>query len=182
MIIGQLIFMNELKMRYLKKYEKIIPFFGIIICLTAMFTPTAYFENIIWNHQIINWIWGLYQDTFNSTITGGFYEDLQQFVPSFIASSIILSSLLIISIGLIKIKYDLNRGKIKLHIIIIPAICVICSTIFWMVMMEIAEQEIYDISMWNRYVPGFGLIGLFTGASLIIIWSIITKFIKNPSN
>lgn len=37
-----------------------------------------------------------------------------------------------------------------------------------MIMMEIAELEIYDLSMWKRYTPNFGVIGMFLGTSLII--------------
>lgn len=165
-------------MRDLKKYAWIVPYLGILTCSIAIFTPAAYFENVIWNHKIIFWIWGLFQDTFNSTVTVGFYQDSLQLLPSIIGSSIILASILIIAIGLIKDRNNFNKGSINLSKYIIPAICIICSTIFWMIMMEIAERNIYDVSMWGRYVPSFGVIGLFIGASLIIFWSLLTKFTK----
>ena len=167
-------------MRDLKRFVWIIPYLGIITCSIAILTPTAFFENVIWNHEIINWIWGYFLDTFNSTVSGGFYSDPIQLVSSVITSSIIFASILIITLGLIKSRDNIKKGSINLSIYIIPAVSIIISTIFWMVMMETAERNIYDISMWGRYVPGFGVIGLFIGASLIIFGSLFTKFIRRP--
>lgn len=167
-------------MQNLKRKVWIISYLGIMLCSIAMLTPAAFFENVIWNHEIINWIWGFFQDTFNSTVSGEFYRDLNQLVPSVIASSIIIVSILIIALGLVKHRDELKMGIIDLPKYIIPAIFIISSTIFWMVMMEIAERNIYDISMWGRYVPGFGVIGMFIGAGLIILGSLLTKFIKEP--
>ena len=47
-------------------------------------------------------------------------------------------------------------------------------------MMEIAERNLYDLSMWGRYVPGFGVIGLFIGAGLIIFGGLIIRLNKTP--
>ena len=165
-------------MRDLKTYIWVGPYLGIILCSIALFAPAAFFENIIWNHEIINWIWGLFQDTFNSYVTNGFYEDPLQLIPSVITSSVILISILILCMGLVKHRDDLKKGSINLSTYIIPAVCIIISAIFWMVMMEIAERSIYDLSMWDRYVPSFGVIGLFIGAGLIIFGSLIIKFIR----
>jgi len=85
---------------------------------------------------------------------------------------------LYVSAGLIKRRNDLKEGRVKLPEYIIPAICIVSSLIFWMVGMEIAEGNIYDISMWGRYIPGFGVIGLFVGSFLIIIGSLLTKYNK----
>jgi hypothetical protein len=148
------------------------------VCLIALFTPAAYFENVIWNHQIINWIWGYFHDTYNSVVTTGLYEYPIQFGPSIVATSLIIISILYVGGGLILRRKDLKMGIIKLPEYIIPAICIISSVIFWMAGMEIAEQNIWGISMWGRYIPGFGVIGLFLGAFMIIIGSFMTKFIK----
>ena len=165
-------------MRDLKRDVWIVPYLGLIMCSIALFTPAAFFENIIWNHEIIKWMMGFFQNTFNSIVNIGFYEEALQLVPSVIASSIVILSILIIGIGLSKHRNDLKEGSISLPNYIIPAIFIIGSTIFWIVMMEIAEWNIYDLSMWGRYVPGFGVIGLFIGAGLIIFGSLITKFIR----
>jgi hypothetical protein len=165
-------------MRNLKTFVWVILYLGVFVCSIALFTPAAFFENIIWNHKIINWIWGLFQDTFNSAVTSSFYEDPIQLVPSVITSSIVLISILFLGIELLRHRDNLKKGLINLFIYVIPAACIIFSTIFWMVMMEIAERSIYDISMWSRYVPGFGVLGLFIGASLIIFRSVLTKLIK----
>ena len=167
-------------MRDLKRDVWIVPYLGLIMCLIALFTPAAFFENIIWNHENIKWMMGFFQDTFNSIVNVGFYEEALQLVPSVIASSIVILSILIIGIGLSKHRNDLRKGSINLTYYIILAICIIGSTIFWIVMMEIAERNTYDLSMWGRYVPGFGVIGLFIGAGLIIFGSLITKFMRTP--
>ena len=165
-------------MRDLKSFAWIVPHLGLVMCLIALITPAAYFENIIWNHEIIKWMMGFFQNTFNSIVNVDFYEEAVQLVPSVIASSIVIISILIMAVGLVKHRNDLSKGSINLLNYIIPAICIISSTIFWMVMMEIAERNIYDLSMWGRYIPGFGVIGLFIGAGLIIFGSLITKFIR----
>ncbi|MHA1933072.1 MAG: hypothetical protein ACW96X_11050 [Promethearchaeota archaeon] len=41
--------------------------------------------------------------------------------------------------------------------------------------MEIAELSIYDLSMWDRYIPNFGVIGMFLGAGFIITGFIVIK-------
>ena len=165
-------------MRESKTFIWVIPYLGLIICIVALFTPTAYFENIFWNHEIINWIWGFYQDTYNSIVTTAFYEEPIQILPSIISCIIIVFSIIIIGLCLIRYNKDIRRGLIKLPIYLVLALCVIASVILWMVMMENAEQTIWGISMWGRYIPGFGLIGLFLGAILIIIGSFLIKFIK----
>jgi len=45
-------------MRNLKRDVWIVPYLGIMTCSIAMLTPTAFFENVMWNHELINWIWG----------------------------------------------------------------------------------------------------------------------------
>jgi len=168
------------KMRDMKTYVWILPYLGVIMCIVAMFAPAAYFENVIWNHQITIWIWGTFQDTFNSVVTVGIYSYPIQFVPSVVASALIILSILYIGVGLIRHRNDLKKGSINLAEYVIPAICIVSSLIFWMVGMEIAERNIYDISMWGRYIPGFGVIGLFIGACLIILGSVLTKYVKTP--
>ena len=123
--------------------------------------------------------YGVYfQDTFNTVVTAGFYENPIQFAPSFTATALIILSILYIGRGLIKRRKDLIKGEVKLPEYLVPSICIISSIIFWMVGMEIAERNIYSISMWSRYIPGFGIIGLLIGANLIIFGSILNKYLK----
>lgn len=164
-------------MRNLKTFFWLLPCIGLILCSIALFTPAAYFENVIWNHEIIKWILGFFQNTFNSIVNVNFYEDSLQLVPSIVTSSIVILSILIIALAMVIDRNDLKKGSINLFKYIIPAICIIISTIFWMSMMEFAERTMYDLSLWNRYVPGFGVIGLFIGACLIIFGSVLTKSI-----
>jgi hypothetical protein len=41
--------------------------------------------------------------------------------------------------------------------------------------MEIAELQLYGISFWLRYLPYFGLIGMFLGAGIIICGFFLLK-------
>ena len=165
-------------MRELKAYIWVIPYLGLIICLVALFTPTAYFENVFWNHEIINWIWGFYQDTYNSIVTIAFYDEPIKILPSIILSTVIVISILVCGTCLIRDNKDIRKGLIKLVIYVGSALCVIASVILWMVMMEIAERTIWGISMWGRYIPSFGVIGLLLGSVTIIIGSLLIKYIK----
>ncbi len=166
-------------MRNFKGYSWIIPILGNITCSIALFSPAAFFENIVWHHQITNWIWGYYSDKLNLTITSGFYTNPLQFFPSIISSLIICSSILMIFIGLIKDKSILKQGSFNFSKYILFGIVIITSTILWLMMMEFAEVQIYDLSMWSRYKPCFGVIGLFLGGALIILGSILTKFLTS---
>jgi len=136
-----------------------IPFVGVVICIIALFTPAAFFENQIWNHTIYVWIWGYNIDKLVSvydqsvSIDSHFYPYPLQLLPSLISSSIILISIIIIAIGVYKHRNDFRDGKIKITQSLIPAILIIICTIIWMLTMEIAELSIYDLSMWDRYIP-----------------------------
>jgi hypothetical protein len=85
-------------------------------------------------------------------------------------------SIFISGIGLLKNRKTTKSGIVNLLVYILPALCIIIILICWMVMMEIVEQTIWGISMWQHYISGFGIIGLFTGASLIIIGSLLIKY------
>jgi len=74
-----------------------------------------------------------------------------------------------------KHRNDLKKGIIKLTTSLIPAILTIISMITWMILMEIAELRLYDLSMWNRYLPSFGVLGMFLEAGLIISGSFLIK-------
>lgn len=166
---------------YFKKYIYIIPYLGLGLCWLALLFPAAYFENVLYHHQIIKWIWGFYQDTLSLDVNIGFYS-----FPLQIYSSIIISSINVICLLTVLIIFYLNKnqvkdGTIKLFKYILPPIVVIISTIIWMLMMEVSEQLIYGISLWGRYIPCFGLIGIFLGAVLIIIGTILIKIMKNRS-
>ena len=41
--------------------------------------------------------------------------------------------------------------------------------------MQLAESVIYNLSMWNRYIPNFGVIGMFLGSSLIICGFVLIR-------
>jgi len=168
-------------LRNLKNYIWTLPFIGALICIISFFTPAAYFENIVWNHTIINWIWGYYYDKLVSrydqsiTIENGFYSEPIQFISSFITSVIIVFCILIIILYSYKNRTNLKNGIIKSITSLFPAVIIIISTITWMIMMEIAELQIYGLSMWDRYTPNFGLIGMYIGATVIIVGFILIK-------
>ena len=125
--------------------------------MIAFFFPTAYFKSIpnpSWNHEITTWIFGYFIDIRNEIITYGFYTNLLILIPSSIFSSIILISLLVISINFFLKRKYLEKGSILNTIL---AMIMIISVFFWMMMMEIAEQEIYNLSFWNRFTICFGV-------------------------
>ena len=47
--------------------------------------------------------------------------------------------------------------------------------------MEIAELLIYDLSMWNRFLSSFGVIGMFIGAGIIISGFVLIKKIDQET-
>jgi hypothetical protein len=162
-------------MKDIKNYFWLIPFIGGIICLIAFLTPTAIFENIIWNHSIHNWIWGYFYETLGLTSVSRFYNDPLQLISSVIASTIIITCIMIILALNIKNRNSLKKGIISSASSLVPAILIIITTATWMIMMEIAELQLYDLSMWGRYLPNFGLIGMFLGAGLIISGFLLLK-------
>jgi hypothetical protein len=161
-------------MRDIKNYFWIIPFIGIIVCVTAFLTPTAFFENVTWNHTIYNWIWGYFRGQIisqfdqSSTIESRFYDNPIQLISSILASAIIITCIMIITVSSYRQKDNLKKGIIKPATSLFPAIIIILTTSIWMIMMEIAELLLYNLSMWNRYFPSFGVIGMFLGAGIII--------------
>ena len=165
----------------IKLYFWMIPFVGVVICSIALFTPAAFFENQIWNHTIYVWIWGYNVNKLVSvfdqsvSIDSQFYSHSLQLIPSLISSSIIIISIIIIAFSVYKHRKDFRDGKIKITQSLIPVILIIISTIIWMLSMEIAELSIYDLSMWDRYIPNFGVIGMFLGAGFIITGFIVIK-------
>jgi hypothetical protein len=159
---------NPEKMKKIKNIIWFLPFAGIIIITFAFFTPTAFFENRAWNHTLSNWIWGFYYDQLNQTITIGFYSNPLQFLPSVISSVIIILCLGIIGFSSFKHIKDFKNGRIEVNYTVIPSFLIIIVVVIWMIMMEIAELVIYDLSMWNRYIPNFGVIGMFLGTLTIL--------------
>lgn len=156
-------------MRHSKYYLWTTPYIGAIICLIAFFTPSAFFENIVWNHIIYNWMWGFYYERLPSgTITSRFYTNPLQLISSVLASIIIITCILIILILNYKSRNELKKGIIRPFTTILPSILIIITTLIWMIMMEIAELQLYSLSMWGRYFINFGVIGMFLGAGLTI--------------
>ena len=168
-------------MKHLKYYLWAIPFVGTTICLIALFTPAAFFENIVWNHEIYNWIWGYFYEKLPlGDIVSRFYTDPLQLISSLLASIIIITCILIVIMSNYKNRNDLKKGIVNPSTLIIPSILIIITTSMWMILMEIAELQLYDISMWNRYIAHFGVIGMFIGAGLNITgFFLIKKFFSS---
>ena len=108
-------------MEDINHYFWIIPFIGLVICIIAIFTPAAFFENQIWNHTIYVWIWGYYIDKIvyvydqSVSINSQFYSHPLQLLPSLIASSIIIISIIIIAFSIYKHRIHYRDGKIKIN-------------------------------------------------------------------
>ncbi|MHA2325642.1 MAG: hypothetical protein ACXACB_09595 [Promethearchaeota archaeon] len=179
-------------MKDIKQYFWMIPLLGAVTCFIAFITPVASFENRIWNHTIYVWIWGFYFDRLVSvfdqsvSIDTQFYTHPLQITPSLVFSSIIIVCITFVIYSTYKHRKDYKDGKTKAIQSVIPGLIIIICVIIWMVMMEFAELSIYDLSMWNRYIPNFGLIGLYLGAGLMIVGFLLIKKFKltdaSPNN
>ncbi len=163
-------------MRDLKNHLWTLPFIGIIICFTSLLTPTAFFENTFWNHLIYNWLWGYFYEKLPSDVViRRFYNDPLQLFSSIFATIIIIVCLLIIITSFYKNRDKLKSGIINPFTSILPSIFIIIIMSIWMITMEIAELQLYGISFWLRYLPNFGLIGMFLGAGIIICGFLLIK-------
>ena len=162
-----------------EKYVWIIPYLGTVLCWIALPFPAACFENVIYNHQIVSWMWGFFEDIFNLLRISDFYSYPLQINTSIAVSIINVISLIFLSAVLIVKRKQVKKGTLKsTKYILLPSI-IIMSTMIWMISMEISEQQIWSISFWGRYVPCFGLLGLLFGAILVIVGIILIKVVKN---
>ena len=169
-------------MRDLKNYIWILPFVGVFTCIISLFTPAAFIENRYWDHIIIKWMWGYYHDNRvfsiggqGLTVESRFYSDPLQLLSSVTFSLIIIVCIGIMGLSAYKHRNDFKNGIIKKKYSLFPALVIIISVIMWMIMMEIAELVIYDLSMWTRYTPNFGVIGMFIGTILIITGFVVIR-------
>ncbi len=104
-----------------------------------------------------------------------FYSDPLQLLSSVIFSIIIIICIGVIGLSAYKHRKDFKNGIILKKYSLIPALIIIISVITWMILMELAESVIYNLSMWNRYIPNFGVIRMFLGASLIICGFVLIR-------
>ncbi len=171
-------------MNKLEKLALFLLFSGVILCIISIFTPAAFFENRAWDHTIIYWLWGFKYEKFvhyhdeRDFIINTFFSHPLQLVPSIISTGLIVVSLVFIVKSMYGYRKNIiNNLRMKKQTLG-PIIILILSIITWIVMMEVAELFIYDVSMWNRYIPSFGVIGMFLGAGLIICGFFVIKKVR----
>lgn len=155
----------------IRKYLWILCVIGALLSIISIMTPTSYNDTAtplyyVWMTQI-----GIDADPISIYLLR---QDLILVLISWIlVFSIISCSLITITLTNVYIRNALNLKKLNWKLLIM-AVIIIGSTLFWIFMME-SFYNIYGYHHWiasgGGYSPYFGVIGPFIGASLIIIGS-----------
>lgn len=190
----------------IKDYIWPIPIIGGIFSIISILCPAAYFNysdphDLFLMRQIGLWMWNLicisynlssyiFQDWhFGGSISyygspGGVYLDFSGFSLLFglVFSCIIIisSSLTIFYANQVRIRKIEPSKAIKLWFLL--AIIMITSVIGWILTQEffIQHTSTYDdmpFSFWAHFIPGFGVIGPFIAAALILINILLAKIL-----
>ena len=159
----------------IRKYLWILNLIGGIIILISIMTPTSYNDTTptlyyVWMTQI-----GLDVEPFAIFLLR---TDLMLVTISTILALIIFSSaLMTITLTSIYLRASLPYKKLQWKMLVL-AILVIASTLFWIIMMESFYNE-YGFNHWSAtgggYSPFFGVIGPFVGAVFIVLGSFVRR-------
>lgn len=172
----------------LKKYNWIFPFVGSLIIIFAFLTPAAInLDNT--NKQI--WMCGL--STNNSNNSMSIIDDGNVFIGSIVCSIFII----FISIVTVKSSNKVRKGGIYMETVekawFVESVLIIVLEIIWMLLLNLLiTKTIVSVSsnkeglvltaetfrFWEYHVPGFGVIGIFLGASLIMVGAILKKKLR----
>jgi len=158
-----------------RKYLWILSLVGGIIIIISIFTPTSYNDTTptlyyVWMTQI-----GVDADPLTIYLLR---TDLELVIISTILAVIIFSSsLMVITLTSIYLRASLPYKKLQWKMIIL-ALLVIISTLYWIIMMESFYNE-YGFNHWvatgGGYSPFFGVIGPFIGASFVVVGSFVRR-------
>ena len=154
-----------------RKYLWIFNIIGGILSVISVLTPTSFNDTtptlyFVWMTQI-----GVDIDPLSIYLLR---TDMLLVLVSWILFLIIAScSLITVTLSSVYIRASLNLKKLRWKLII-SAVLIIASTLFWIFMME-AFYNTYGYNHWitigGGYSPYFGVIGPFIGAILLIIGS-----------
>lgn len=179
----------------IKDYIWPLPSIGGIISIIAILCPAAYFTyrnsgSFFYIRNVELWMWNLtYDSIFGWSFSLGIYSG---YIDLYLTSNFfnlifgLIFSCIIIMISSITIFYanQVRKRKIKpskaIKFWFLFAIIMITSVIGWMLAQEflIQQNSTYNdipFSFWTHFTPGFGVIGPFIGALLILINILLAK-------
>lgn len=162
----------------IKKYLWIFSFMGGLIILISFLTPAATFAYQLSSLYSEFYRWMLdfyiafdYIDGILTTIRIGLNTSFTGYISFTLSFLIIgLNTYLLIS----SIRYKKITLSPKMNWLVFPILTVML-TIAWMVMKEVSTISSHNHSFWGLLRPGFGIIGLFTGAGLEILGYVFLK-------
>ena len=160
----------------IKKNIWAFPFIGGIIALISFMTPAAvfFYQYPTYSTEFYRWMLDFYvsfvfYESGVQTIRVGLNTSLTGYISFTCSFLIILFNILIV----ISANRD-RKGKKVLKINkLVLALSTVILTILWMVMKEISTINSFNHSFWGLLSPGFGVIGLFLGAGLVIVGFIL---------
>jgi len=174
----------------IKDYVWPLPSIGGIISIIAILFPAAYCFNA--SRHLELWMWNLINWSGDWHFGGGFFYYSGAFIHLnfnffslinglvFSCIIILISSLIIFYANQVR-KRKVNPSKaIKLWFLF--AIIMITSVIGWILVQEfiIQQSSTYNdmpFSFWTHFTPGFGVIGPFIAALLILINILLAKIL-----
>lgn len=182
-----------------KDYLWPLPSIGGIISIIAILCPAAYFnygnpDSFFGLKYVELWMWNLTKSYIRGWSFGlgfGYHSGYIDIYLSTINFSLIFGlvfSCIIIIISSFTIFYanQVRKRKVKpskaIKFWFLSAIIMITSVIGWMLAQEFAIQQTstyndIPFSFWTHFTPGFGVIGPFIAALLILINILLAKIL-----
>ena len=164
-----------------KNYFWIAPLLGGVLSLIALLTPATYLS--MYGEYFYVWMWGLVSIKLYDPYDDIYYTDTQLtdnvrlLIPSIICSIFIFifAVILIASANLNRTgKKEFNELKRSWYGL---SFLSIITTAAWMISYEIIIYIEISQSFWNVMDPGFGVIGIFLGALISIIGTIVANYL-----
>jgi glucan phosphoethanolaminetransferase (alkaline phosphatase superfamily) len=154
------------------------PLVGGLIIIISFLTPAATFtyQESSFYSEFYRWMLDFYiaydyMDGILTTTRFGLSTSITGHI-SYIISFLIIGLTIFLLISVIRYK---KRGLLPKINWLGFSILIMILTIAWMVMKEVSTILSYNHSFWGLLSPGFGIIGLFSGAGLEIIGYISFK-------
>ena len=161
-----------------EKYYWVFPFTGSIIILISFLTPAAYFiyQTPTYSTDFYRWMLDFYMSHVYEYGIHSYYMDINTSLTgylSFICSGLIILSSVFVLINANKFR---KEKKVSKAYWFISALLIISLGSFWMIMKEVSTINSFHHSFWGLLSPGFGIIGIFLGASLEILGFLLVRF------
>jgi hypothetical protein len=163
-----------------KNYYWVPPLIGGILSLIALATPATYNSQMGLDFYV--WMWGLasisiydyYYGTYTDTT---FTDNIGLLIPSIICSIIIfIGAVVLISSANMNRKSTRGLQRVK-NTWYALSILLILTTAAWMIVYEVEAQVDIGMSWWETMDPGFGVIGVFIGASISLTGTVVFSYL-----